>query len=148
MTTQTDLTHIGHFILCTALEGGIGYWARGYNIKREHLDLNFSYEDYVSAELIEFEDVAEAYGINSTWNYDRLDTLVESGAVSTILVTADMVRDHFLELISFNEGLDIPFGTRARWWGEYHSEGKYADLDAEDADMIVQHMMFGEVRYG
>jgi hypothetical protein len=123
-----DLDELLHTIFVTAMEGGIGYWSvcGGYR-----WSLNGEGE---IADLYGFEArVRELEGNGTEFRVDR-ETIrrgVEGLAAGTV---------------TFG-GRELSPEWRARAAG-WLAAPTSADLDAEDADVVVQAGLFGDVRYG
>lgn len=131
-------------VLITGYEGGIGYWARAYDVVRD-ADGN-----YLSMTLVEWENAHEALGSEGLiTNHDALDAAVEA-------------KDP--RVAEFTHQIDLPALKRAankmlrtENYGAYHMEGVRAaafsnpDLDpgdADTADLIIQHAALGQSVYG
>jgi len=116
-------------IMCTALEGGIGYWAQSRNIKRCNLpeDAAHGLRSYESCELAELNDD------ETDWDWSkpmRLDYDAIRRGVAAILQHKDYSR----------MGTGILRDIVSDEMGCY--------IDAGVADCIVQMGVLGEVRYG
>jgi len=116
-------------IMCTALEGGIGYWAQSRNIKRCNLpeDAAHGLRSYESCELAELNDD------ETGWDWSkpmRLDYDAIRRGVAAILQHKDYSR----------MGTGILRDIVSDEMGCY--------IDAGVADCIVQMGVLGEVRYG
>ena len=113
-------------ILCTALEGGIGYWSYAGRIVRQDTDEKVDYVGwrYVCADLFD-NDTGEEFG---TMNYEtvrkgiRLMMGEKKVAYLSSYIT-EMVRDSFKGSDNF-------------------------DIDADGADCIIQLGLLGEIVYG
>jgi len=130
-------------ILITAVEGGIGYWARGYNYHWS--DEN---PETTSITVIEFEEAAAlGYDIWSYWN--ELDTAHDNGDKDlngyTWGVTIHTIESGIQAIL--NDSHPSPLKTRLL---EYVTDIENADwdFDAVDADVIVQMGLWGKVIYG
>lgn len=155
LMTNTVTEHVGHVLLCTALEGGIGYWARAYDIER----VNFSEDDwgYNSVTLVEFEDAMIALDATTTWfdPFSGLDEAFERNdptlADSTHKVTAEGLLLTFRRAVTGeDELLNRAIGMQRimRWAFAVKDDPVWPDLDAEDADVLLQVHIFGEIVYG
>lgn len=151
------LAHIGHGFLATALEGGIGYWARAYDIEREQLEGPLAmenFEEYTSVKLVEFEDAADDLDLNIAYNFDALDVAFEEGKVPSAKVTANDLQKFFLSVINPQTDADlvnrqaVGMHRAAQWMIAFSEDQDYPDLDAEDADVMVQIVALGSVVYG
>lgn len=115
-------------VMCTALEGGIGYWCVADKIKRAPRSALF---DYVSFEACD----AEAEG---DFNPDI------TAAFQPTLVTYDTIRDGIQRIL--NGSVKIRSDLREQVLGNVLDEDDVMDADA--ADCVVQAGLFNEVRYG
>ena len=117
-------------IMCTALEGGIGYWSQADKIERKPCDPANPSEDfnYVSCLLAELNDDEGGY---------------------------DWDCPHILDYGSIRDGLH----TLLTGYCQINSElrgylldavlnGDASSIDSEGADAIVQAALFGEIKYG
>ncbi len=108
-------------VMCTALEGGIGYWAQADKIEKAG-------DEYKSCLLAELNDDESGYQWDKpmTLNYD----VIREGMrrlLSGEVKGPDDIRDWILTDIVNNESVNI---------------------DADAADCIVQAGLLGEIRYG
>ena len=116
-------------IMCTALEGGIGYWAQARNIKRCNLpeDAAHGLRSYESCEIAEASDDESGYG----WkNPLKLNWEVIRNGIERIMLNPEYAR----------MGAGILRDIVSDEMGCY--------IDAGVADCIVQMGLFNEVRYG
>jgi hypothetical protein len=115
-------------ILCTALEGGIGYWAQARNIKQHALpeDAAIGLDSYLSCEIAELNDDESGYD----WKHPlKLDYDVIRLGIQRILTNpkyARMGTGILRDIVSDEVGCYI---------------------DAGVADVIVQFGLFNEERY-
>jgi len=119
-------------IMCTALEGGIGYWAQARNIQRRlvnpkpgySLDMDCWYE---SCEIAELNDDESGYD----WRHPKKLTYatIRRGIKR---VCEDQRFSHLREGV-INDIRDDEMGCY---------------IDADVADCIVQIGLFNEIRYG
>lgn len=109
-------------ILCTALEGGIGYWCQAWDITRRDTNEAEDYVGwaYVSFEAHDAEATDEVFGMVDYETVRRGCNLILAGNVVSPYIT-QMVFRHFSE----DEA-----------------------MDADGADCVVQLGLFGELVYG
>lgn len=145
MSTRTaDRTQFLADVLTTAVEGGIGYWARIMESKRA--------EDgsWLEITVVEYEDAYddEALGLRPGDCYESLDNLWDTGrealAKHTHVVTLDKVAHALNEVIS---GDYVHKEMTARIFLANRSNDA-GEIDAYDADAVVQVAALGEVVYG
>lgn len=111
-------------VMCTALEGGIGYWCQARKLKEtEH--------GYESAELAELDDSGDDYD----WDLPlTLDANVIRNGIRKILNGEVKIRKDLRDQV-FRDA------TTA---GDYDS---WDVMDADAADCVVQAGLLGELRY-
>lgn len=113
-------------IMCTALEGGIGYWAQARKIKTLPGDTP-GVRDYVSCELAELNNDESGYD----WDHPMKLTygVIVEGVrrVCTDQRFSHLAKGVFDDIANDNMGCYI---------------------DADVADCIVQIGLFNEIRYG
>ena len=110
-------------ILCTALEGGSNYWLTDYRPKTEMKQID-EYDNYVGITLLNpspDEEIAEC---------------CEPALKDTIEL--EDIANALTKLASDPEGCKVNGAYR------FNSE----DYDANDADIVLQVAVFGEVIYG
>ena len=110
-------------IICTCVEGGSDYWIGGYrNIVRD-ADLN-----YLSLEIKEDDD--EGNGDGKTWF--RVDEALIAEGIRRIAQRQVRVNQSiFKQAVMLYTNPDLP-----------------ADIDADDADCILQAAIFNDIVYG
>jgi hypothetical protein len=133
-TRLKDLDELVHGIFVTALEGGIGYWSRceGY---RWSLDGQGEIED-----LYGFEARVRELDGDSEDGYSKVELVINR---QVILNGLQMLADGSCTF----GGRELSPEWRARAAG-WLAAPTSADLDAEDADVVVQAGLFGDVTYG
>ncbi|MAE83511.1 MAG: hypothetical protein CMB80_12285 [Flammeovirgaceae bacterium] len=105
-------------ILCTAIEGGINYWCDQYEV----LNDDNQKVDY-AWEVIGFSDKAQLVFFENESDADTAPTMTR---------------------ISFLIGLQKWLDSKEWIWPFSIDTG---DIDAGDADCIVQYALFGELKY-
>jgi hypothetical protein len=131
-------------VLTTALEGGIGYWARSWEIKRDPV------ESWVwEFRLVEYESAMEELGVG---NYASLDGAIDvkSPAIQHLChhVNRDSVVCAIEKILSAGNPCKWASGYRnelAEIWADHEL---LAELDSDMADNIVQVAVLGEAVYG
>jgi hypothetical protein len=116
-------------ILCTAFEGGIGYWAQARNIKRHALpeDAAHGIDSYLSMELAELNDDETGYD----WS-------------KPLLLDYDAIRRGVVAILAHRDYARMGAGIVR----DIVSDEMGCYIDAGVADCIVQMGVLGEVRYG
>ena len=122
-------------IICTAIEGGITYWCEsymGYGDGKSPIgqDINYDYEwlgfgGYLTLEEDKSELDSENFDGDGNYKYTGMT--------------------HRLDLDLFKAGLEKWISSQTFKPGEAFDIG---DIDAGDADSIVQYAIFGELKYG
>lgn len=113
-------------IIITAIESGIYYWANINEYKWED-DENFNIT-YAAASVVEYDDdgkILSSFEVNVEFMEAALKFIRENAA--KIEVNPDILK----EILAYDA-----------------SNGKYGEMDAEAADVIVQFGAFKEIRYG
>lgn len=113
-------------VMCTALEGGIGYWCAADKIERVSVDGMHGF-DYLSFEAYDAEDPDSSFG-KVTYN------TIRDGVRRILTPGQGYVSGHIAEATR----LDL-FGGREKWG---------TGIDADAADVIVQVGLFNELVYG
>jgi hypothetical protein len=108
-------------ILITAVEGGIGYWCVGRNYQ-------WSDEDQTTIEVHEEEQSGD---IDLGW----------------IALDRAKIRHAVAVIMDRSNDLDLHESYRQRI-SEAYRENDAGEIDADDADVIVQVAVFGNVIYG
>lgn len=127
--TSTARGQVLHDVFVTALEGGIGYWSQCFTYHWENggglddLDLDGFYAD-----IVDTEDGNKPYRI------DR--SVIERGLAAIINPPADL-QAHETPSMSLRKAVAAAVATNDA-----------GDLDADDADNIVQMGLFGSIIYG
>ena len=115
-------------LLCTAFEGGVGYWCRieGYKEPATVFDwqVHSTRDGYV-------------------YKYVQYP-LSENGAVRLADIEDEGDEEYLLDLTSIQQGLTSMANKYPRHWANF-LEDRY---DAETGDVFVQCCLFGEVIYG
>ena len=151
--TQTFTPHAGHMLLGTALEGGIGYWSRAYDIETvEHEGI----PEYVSCTLLEYEDAWTMVSDEFWIDFDYLDSVMETSSQPPWMdkyihtVTAEKLLLAFRRALACEPDAVQAIGMPriVRWAVRTEEDPILPDLDAEDADVLVQYALFGKVVYG
>lgn len=148
LTSEIDIPQsVLSDILITAVEGGIGYWARGYGY-------HWSDErpETTSITVVEFESAAEAFDLDIRYDFSELDDIVENGVHQLDgfkwHITTDVIETG-IERILNNAGGNAPVGLSGRLFADVSNiDNADWDYDANDADIIVQMGLWGEVVYG
>lgn len=134
-------------IIVTAVEGGIGYWSRAYD---------YTYSDETptktKAILVDVEEAMEALdAVQTHWNTEWLDKPHHEGDPRlkdiTYTLRIQLIHRAFSKIFSQDEIKYAPKEWRDRMHLAYLAQDA-GDIDAGDADMIVQIAIFGEVVYG
>lgn len=119
-------------VLTTAIEGGIGYWSSVEDYEWGYPDLGCSNGEPLPAG-------AQSYARALIWEDESDDVTPLEVNVETIAKAFGKIREDRLNLLKLGE-------ARSRFLeADRENDG---DLDALDADMIVQIGLFGEVVYG
>lgn len=129
-------------VLTTGVEGGIGYWARGYDLVRDD-DLSIT-----SITLVEWESALLALDLADDHNYDRLDEAFRSGTIPAEFVHE--VRAADLDG-AVQKVLDGDFNVADRYKNAVRralGEFDAGEIDSDVADIIVQAACLGEIVYG
>ena len=121
-------------IMCTAIEGGINYWCDGYYgsggdfslLPENQVEIKYEWEHLVyGGYLTMTEDTSD---LDSS-NFDKDGNLLINGMT------------HKLDQEKFMKGLQM-------WIDKHHvTTIDTGDIDADDADCIVQYALFGELKY-
>lgn len=132
-------------ILCSAIEGGTGYWAMLDDINRAPCDENFENIDFEKATM---DDVQWPWvyvcALFADTEHDPDDEESEP-AFAEEVVTYDTLRKGIERILS--PGADI--GPKLRGYvlaGATDNDG--GQIDADAADAIVQFGMFGKLVFG
>ena len=130
-----------HDIATTALEGGIGYWARAYEVVRTE-DLSVS-----EMTLVQFEDAMEELQLTSL---EQLDAAYELGIIPAALVhkvCAQTIENGINQILE--PGSTVRVSKSLRDSIELGViEGDAGEIDADAADVILQLATLGELVYG
>jgi hypothetical protein len=135
-------------VMVTAIEGGIGYWARAHNVQRDP-DLN-----YTQFTLFEFENVAEDLNIGLIWpaDWDTIDQYVldNPDSVPQYHITVERVEQAYRKMLAdyILDGTQVAASDYMDRFVQAWAEKDAGVLDALDADIIIQVACFGEVIYG
>lgn len=105
-------------IMCTALEGGIGYWCVSDRISRVENGVS----DYVAFDAYDAEDPDTKFG---HVNYDTIRAGIQRILNGTVKIRSDL-REQVLTVV----------------------DEERCDIDSEAADCIVQAGLFNELVYG
>lgn len=130
-------------LICTALEGGIGYWSRVDLVERGTPEDEL---DYVRTRvLVPFEEVSADGPVRATEGarievaeqgfMGKLAGLPDFGVIEVGVITVDTIRAGLAKAEELG---------RFNLLAEVHDE----QYDADTADQIVQLALFGEVVYG
>jgi hypothetical protein len=114
-------------ILCTAFEGGIGYWAQARNIKQGPMKVGDYVEPYLSMELAELTDDESGFD----WS-------------KPLLLDYDAIRRGVVAILAHPDYARMGAGILR----DIVSDEMGCYIDAGVADCIVQMGVLGEVRYG
>lgn len=124
MTSQQFTDKKAAYIITTAIEGGINYWANVLDYK------------WTDPELNKGDTVYSAYA-----------KIVETDENKTHEIKHPVIKKAFATLRRGQvEGLAEDY--RARLIGQLHLSAEDMDIDAADADIVVQVGLFGKVIYG
>lgn len=133
-------------IMCTALEGGIGYWAIAKNIKRTTKGDDW---EYLSCELADDEEYHDAE-IDQQEILDQLiedeEHIYEDYDNKLRKMTEAAVKWNTLNYEVIAEGCKRAIEGRFNV-AKYIIEQDCCMIDAGDADLIVQLGIFGEEVY-
>lgn len=115
-------------VLCTALEGGIGYWSEASDIQTIEVEVNGSpMQEYIGCTLTDCEGTDDE---GNDWTHTvTLDTV--AAGIRRLLSGEVRVRK------------DIEEAIRS---GVAENDGGHIDADA--ADVILQVALFGAITYG
>lgn len=123
------LDELLHDMFTTALEGGIGYWSAATSYRQTNPDGSPDLAGFY-ADIVDAPD-----------SYD----------FEPVRVDRDTIARGFLRIMD----PEAKFGSRHRLAALFHAraagltdEQVYIDFDAEDADVIVQLGVFGQLVYG
>lgn len=157
-TTTTDkLSPRDQFlgdVLTTALEGGIGYWSRAYEINRTP-DLTV-----YSITIVETEPASEALDLHSSFGWADLDAAYDEGRVPNEHIHKVDLHDiatAFNRLTSKRPIQHLNEAARKSLvWSSRHNDPApdeapdyVQDIDSDLADIVVQVAVFGDqVVYG
>ena len=119
-------------IICTAIEGGITYWCLSYMGYGDNLKLDGA------------DQLKEEYGETVTRASD-IKYAYEWLGFGGYLTLEEASVTHRLDLDLFKAGLEKWISSQTFKPGEAFDIG---DIDAGDADSIVQYAIFGELKYG
>lgn len=121
-------------LLVTALEGGIGYWARAYEYDHDG--------EYPHAIVVDFQAAIDELGLDDT-GYGELDEAYENRRTDLAPWTYYVGLQELAETCAKAQG------------GEYGKNGTFyvqqwldENEDAITADVLFQLACFGEVVYG
>jgi hypothetical protein len=151
MTSTTRTKEREQFLmdlLTTAVEGGIGYWARIYDRERTpELDwVKICLVDHSAA----LED--EELEIEPFQGYDRLDELVlacdERVQKYSFTVGIDDIELALLKIMADPAACKIHPNNVTQLMVAHMTDGEQGDFDADSGDWLVQIACFGEVIYG
>ena len=142
MTISPERAAVTATIITTALEGGIGYWSQCLQYQWRYPDLGASSDAAARA-------ARHATGDDSTaWAHALIvDTDDEAGGESERIGITHAVIERALRRIRAGAATEIGAGRRSRILTA-HFANDAAELDANDADAIVQLGLFGELIYG
>lgn len=158
---MSTLSTAGTTVLCTAFEGGIGYWSRAYDVEYRG-DFPDGEWEYDSMTLVEFEEILQDYpregGILEQLfaPYTEMDKAYESGELGlnhaeyVHTITAKEIDDFLGNLMNLDPDTVKVLG-RSRSLEVIQAleeDPELPDLDAEACDVIVQAIALGELRYG
>lgn len=137
-------------IMCTAIEGGINYWCDGYYgsggdfslLPENQVEIKYEWEHLVyGGYLTMTEDTSD---LDSS-NFDKDGNLLINGMTHKLdqekfMKGLQMWIDehHKVQLVRINNSSIYPYGYTTIDTG---------DIDADDADCIVQYALFGELKY-
>lgn len=116
-------------LLCCAMEGGIGYWAR--------------VEQYIDPPV---SPVLTDYFSDGLWTeylYKHNQyPLIEEAAVIISEIDDDTI--HRLDLAAIQRGLELMAKDFPKHFGDFVA----GDSDANTGDTLVQLALFGQIKYG
>ena len=137
-------------IICTAIEGGITYWCESYMGHGDNLTLDgadqlvVEYGETVTrASDIKYAFEWLGFGGYLTLEEDKSELDAENFDGDGNFKYTGMT--HRLDLDLFKAGLEKWLSSKTVKPGECFDIG---DIDAGDADSIVQYAIFGELKYG
>lgn len=105
-------------IIITAVEGGIGYWC----------------PDYELGEIVTGREPGEV------WNAYAARNLVEGGTMVFREQYSDHSEEHTLTVAKLLTGLGRALAD--------HRHFQLDNMDATDADVVIQYALLEEIRYG
>lgn len=119
-------------LLCSAFEGGIGYWAKIVDYKKpeEIVDLGKSFEFRENGKKVIFKYV----------HYP----LSKGGAVIIADKEDETEQEYFIDLENIERGLKLMQEKYPRHFADFISE----NYDAITGDVLIQLAVFGEIVYG
>lgn len=134
--TVADRVQFLHDVMITALEGGVGYWSVADHIER-HPDDRLWYQSFVLYCSDGGIDPVEC-------GHDESD-----GVCAGHRVTPDLVVRGLSKAVTAGPNEDIGWHYNRRSHVIVaNRENEGGDIDADDADCIVQLGIFGRVIYG
>jgi hypothetical protein len=130
-------------VITTGVEGGIGYWARVIDRKRS-LDL-----DWLEITVVEWESAIDELGL-SPYSYDQLDDVTEGSTLADAWihhVDRDKVASAIRRIIKPGSDISLAedYVERIALANRLNDAG---EIDALDADAIIQVAALGDVVYG
>ena len=133
-------------LLITAVEGGIGYWARGYDYRWSD-----EHPETTRIVVVEYESAAQDLGLDIWSDWNELDTAHENGDMRLVGYTWG-ITTHTIEC-GIQAILNSDFGGCNNLKGRLFADVTNIDhagwdYDALDADVIVQMGLWGKVIYG
>ena len=140
-TPMTPLRNLANNLLITAVEGGINYWAiiPVYEPPGQFDDGFAEVIDNEEAEIAEFNFLGHIL------NWDEITEAIQKGHISCHTLRPVQI-EQTLRSMADNK-YDLPRRWQ-RWALDMLLEPEDADYDAEDADVVAQLTMLGEVVYG
>jgi len=153
--SQSNRNKFFHYIFVTAMEGGISYWA----VREEYV---FSKTEGKMSEGNTPDDIDNFYAIISN---SEDDWGVEQAYVSEQDEVQDITEDQLLrvDLKVIQRGWTIYYGKvmegilnnaiapddyRVQFVIQFLTNGEEGDSDSDEADLVVQYGLFGEIVYG
>lgn len=120
------------YLLCSAFEGGIYYWAK------------YSSSKSIVPPKIDYESFADDYILRKdVYPYIHYP-LSDGGKLCVIEYYDDFETDHMFGLEEIQNGLKVFAEKAPRHFGDFISE----NFDATTGDVFLQCCLFGEIKYG
>tara|TARA_E500000305_G_C4001103_1_gene227421 strand:- start:865 stop:1335 length:471 start_codon:yes stop_codon:yes gene_type:complete len=137
-------------IMCTAIEGGIDYWCESYCgsggdfslLPENQVEMKYEWEHLVYGGYLTMDEDTSDLGSE---NFDADGNYLYTGMTHKLDQESFMKglqmwidEHHKVQLVRINNSSIYPYGYTTIDTG---------DIDAHDADCIVQYALFGELKY-